>query len=561
MTDFSSTSPLARETMECDVLIVGAGPAGLASAIRLKTLADAAGQPLSVIVIDKGSEAGAHILSGAVMDPRALNELIPDWRQQGAPLKQAVTCEDVLLLSKHKAWRLPDWLVPGNLHNQGNFIINLGNLVKWLSDYAEKLGVDVFAGFPASEVLYNNEGVVIGVATGDAGRDREGHPKMEFQSGIEILASYTVFAEGARGQLGKELIEQFQLDADKAPPSFSLGIKELWEVPQRLSRPGLVVHTTGWPMDAETFGGGFLYHLDNNKVAVGMVIGLDYPNPWLSPFEEMQRLKTHPAICQHLVGGKRLGYGARTINNGGVPSMPTPCFAGGLLIGCNSGTLNASRIKGSHTAMKSGMIAAEAIFSALSAGRRHDVLIEYQHQLQQSWLWQELTRASNFKPWFKKGRLTGLLMTGIEHWLLPRLGIRTIPWQLKHHQPDHATLQPASQCQKKQYARPDGILTFDIPSSVYLSNTWHEEAQPVHLKLKDRGIALTVNYALYAGPEGRYCPGGVYEYLQDTAGQTPRLQINAQNCLHCKTCDIKDPRQNIRWVAPEGGGGPNYSGM
>ncbi|TNV10484.1 electron transfer flavoprotein-ubiquinone oxidoreductase [Buttiauxella sp. B2] len=561
MTDVSSASPSERETMGCDVLIVGAGPAGLATAIRLKTLAIAASQPLSVIVIDKGSEAGAHILSGAVMDPRALNELIPDWQQQGAPLKQAVTSEDVLLLSKRKAWRLPDWLVPDNLHNQGNYIINLGNLVKWLSDYAEKLGVDIFAGFPASEVLYNDDGAVIGVITGDMGRDREGHPKTDFQPGIEIHASYTVFAEGARGQLGKILIEHFQLDVGKAPPSFSLGIKELWEVPEHLSQPGLVMHTTGWPMDAETFGGGFLYHLDNHKVAIGLVVGLDYPNPWLSPFEEMQRLKTHPAIRQYLAGGKRLSYGARTINNGGVPSMPTPHFAGGLLIGCNSGTLNASRIKGSHTAIKSGIIAAEAIFAALSAGRRHDVLIEYQQHLKNSWLWQELTRASNFKPWFKKGRLIGLLMTAIEHWLLPRLGIRKAPWQLKHRQPDNTMLLPASQCHKKQYEKPDGILTFDIPSSVYLSNTWHEEAQPVHLKLKDQTIPLTVNYAFYAGPEARYCPAGVYEYLQDSTGQPPRLQINAQNCLHCKTCDIKDPCQNINWVAPEGGGGPNYNGM
>ncbi|EPL1073554.1 electron transfer flavoprotein-ubiquinone oxidoreductase [Pluralibacter gergoviae] len=548
-----------RETMACDVLIVGAGPAGLAAAIRLKSLANEAGADLSVMVIDKGSEPGAHILSGAVMDPRALDELIPDWRARGAPLTQAVMQDEVLFLTRDRAMRTPDLLVPDNLRNHGNYIISLGNLVKWLAGQAEAAGVDIFPGFPATDVLYDDSGSVVGIATGDMGLHRDGTPKENFERGIEIRARYTLFAEGARGQLGKALIARFHLDDGKAPQSFSLGIKELWEVPAACSQPGLVIHTAGWPMDKETFGGGFLYHLNDNKVALGLVVGLDYPNPTLSPYQEMQRWKTHPAIRRHIAQGKRLGYGARAINNGGIPSMPTPCFPGGLLIGCNSGTLNASRIKGSHAAMKSGELAAEAVFEALQSGRQHDSLSAYQTRLQESWLWQELEQGSNFKPWFKKGRAVGMMMTGVEHWLLPRLGVKKAPWRVKNSVADHLTLRPADRCSAKIYDKPDGKITFDLPSSVYLSNTWHDEDEPVHLRLSDSAIPVAVNLETYAGPEARYCPAGVYEYVNE--GDAPRLQINAQNCVHCKTCDIKDPRQNITWTAPQGGEGPNYTGM
>ena len=550
-----------RESMEYDVVIVGAGPGGLATAIRLKQLAADKGGDLSVVVLEKGSEPGAHILSGAVMDPQALTELIADWKDKGAPLNQPVTADEVLLLSETGATKTPAALVPNNFHNEGNYVVSLGNVVRWLAEQAEALGVEIFPGFAAAEVLYNDDGSVKGVATGNMGVSKEGEPTDEFQLGMELHAKYTVFAEGARGHLGRQLLERFKLQEGKAPQSFGIGIKELWEIPADKAQPGLVVHTAGWPMDKQTFGGGFLYHLEGNKVTLGFVIGLDYKNPWLSPFEEMQRWKKHPAILKHIEGGKRLSYGARAINNGGIPSLPKTVFPGGALIGCDAGYLNASRIKGSHAAIKSGMLAADAIYEAVTAGRQYDELTAYPEAFEKSWLHDELKAASNFKPWFKKGQTVGMLMTGIEHWLLPRLGVKTPPWTLKNPAADHTFLKPAAECAKIDYPKPDGKITFDRLSSVFVSNTNHAENQPAHLTLKDTSVPVQINLAKFAGPESRYCPAGVYEFVPDEAQGGERLQINAQNCVHCKTCDIKDPTQNIVWVTPEGGGGPNYSGM
>jgi len=550
-----------RESMEYDVVIVGAGPGGLATAIRLKQLAADKGGDLSVVVLEKGSEPGAHILSGAVMDPQALTELIADWKDKGAPLNQPVTADEVLLLSETGATKTPAALVPNNFHNEGNYVVSLGNVVRWLAEQAEGLGVEIFPGFAAAEVLYNDDGSVKGVATGNMGVSKEGEPTDEFQLGMELHAKYTVFAEGARGHLGRQLLERFKLQEGKAPQSFGIGVKELWEIPADKAQPGLVVHTAGWPMDKQTFGGGFLYHLEGNKVTLGFVIGLDYKNPWLSPFEEMQRWKKHPAILKHIEGGKRLSYGARAINNGGIPSLPKTVFPGGALIGCDAGYLNASRIKGSHAAIKSGMLAADAIYEAVTAGRQYDELTAYPEAFEKSWLHDELKAASNFKPWFKKGRTVGMLMTGIEHWLLPRLGVKTPPWTLKNPAADHTFLKPAAECAKIDYPKPDGKITFDRLSSVFVSNTNHAENQPAHLTLKDTSVPVQINLAKFAGPESRYCPAGVYEFVPDEAQGGERLQINAQNCVHCKTCDIKDPTQNIVWVTPEGGGGPNYSGM
>ena len=550
-----------RESMEYDVVIVGAGPGGLATAIRLKQLAADKGGDLSVVVLEKGSEPGAHILSGAVMDPQALTELIADWKDKGAPLNQPVTADEVLLLTETGATKTPAALVPNNFHNEGNYVVSLGNVVRWLAEQAEGLGVEIFPGFAAAEVLYNDDGSVKGVATGNMGVSKEGEPTDEFQLGMELHAKYTVFAEGARGHLGRQLLERFKLQEGKAPQSFGIGVKELWEIPADKAQPGLVVHTAGWPMDKQTFGGGFLYHLEGNKVTLGFVIGLDYKNPWLSPFEEMQRWKKHPAILKHIEGGKRLSYGARAINNGGIPSLPKTVFPGGALIGCDAGYLNASRIKGSHAAIKSGMLAADAIYEAVTAGRQYDELTAYPEAFEKSWLHDELKAASNFKPWFKKGRTVGMLMTGIEHWLLPRLGVKTPPWTLKNPAADHTFLKPAAECAKIDYPKPDGKITFDRLSSVFVSNTNHAENQPAHLTLKDTSVPVQINLAKFAGPESRYCPAGVYEFVPDEAQGGERLQINAQNCVHCKTCDIKDPTQNIVWVTPEGGGGPNYSGM
>ena len=549
-----------RETMAYDVVVVGGGPGGLATAIRIKQLATQKGQDVSVVVLEKGSEPGAHILSGAVMDPKALQELIPNWQELGCPLDQAVTGDELLTLTETGASKVPGWLMPRNFHNDGCYVVSLSNVAKWMASHAESIGVDIFPGFSAAEVLYNDNGSVRGVATGNLGLIKDGEPTDNFQLGMELHAKYTIFAEGARGHLGKQVIGKFNLDAGRDPQTFAIGIKELWEVEPAKAKPGLVVHTSGWPMTGSTFGGGFLYHLEDNKVTLGFVLGLDYKNPWLSPFEEMQRWKTHPAIRAHLTGGKRIGYGARAINNGTPQALPQTVFPGGALIGCDAGYLNAARIKGSHAAIKSGMLAAEAAFEAVTAGRAHDELSAYPAAYANSWLAKELDQYRNFKLWFKKGSLIGTLMTGIEHWLLPKLGILTPPWTLHGHQADHQCLEPAALHTPINYPKPDGQLSFDRLSSVFISNTNHEENQPAHLTLKNTSVPVDINLAQYAGPESRYCPAGVYEYVKND-DNSDRLQINAQNCVHCKTCDIKDPTQNIVWVTPEGGGGPNYSGM
>ncbi len=552
-----------RESMDYDLVIVGGGPAGLAAAIRAKQLAQEKGSEISVCVLEKGAEIGAHTLSGAVMDPDALSELIPDWHAQGAPLKALVTEDRFLFLTHDKAFQVPDWLLPDNFKNSGNYVISLANVVRWLGTRAEALGVDIFAGFAASEILYNDAGAVVGVATGEMGIGRDGQPTERFQLGMELRAKYTLFCEGARGHLGRQLQHKYQLNKHSDPQVYGLGIKELWEIDPAQHQTGLVIHSAGWPLDNATYGGAFLYHLENNQVAVGLVVGLGYANPYLSPFEEFQRYKTHPAIRHFFTKGKRISYGARTIAAGGLASLPKLVFPGGALVGCEAGFLNAARIKGSHAAIKTGMLAAEAAFEAVQAGRQADQLDAYPRAFKQSWLYDELYRARNFKQWMSKGLVVGTLMTGIEQ----KLFKGNVPWSLHHRRPDHACLKPAAQFQPIDYPKPDGSLTFDRLSSVFLSNTNHEENQPAHLTLKDSSVPVEINLRTYAGPEQRYCPAGVYEFVPDNErsadapANAQRLQINAQNCVHCKACDIKDPTQNIVWVAPEGGGGPNYPNM
>jgi len=548
-----------REAMEYDVVVVGGGPAGLSAAIRLKQQAAEHGKDVSVVVLEKGSEPGAHILSGAIMDPRALYELFPNWKELGAPLNQPVTEDIFLFTSESGASRTPNFLLPKCFHNEGMYILSLANFTRWLATQAEALGVEIFPGFAAAEVLYNQNGSVKGVATGNMGIGKNGEPTENFQLGMELHAKYTLFAEGSRGQLGKQLIARYKLDEGRDPQSYSIGIKELWEIDPSRHTPGLVLHSAGWPLDDDTYGGSFMYHMESNQVAVGFVVGLDYKNPWLSPFEEFQRWKTHPNIRWYFEGdkpAKRISYGARALTVGGILSLPKTVFPGGALIGCDAGFLNSSRIKGSHAAIKTGMLAADAAYKAVTQGRQHDELTAYPEAFEQSWLHDELNKSRNFKQWFKKGRGVATFMTGIEQFVL---GGR-MPWTIHRDKPDHVYLKPASECEPIAYPKPDGKLTFDRLSSVFISNTNHAEDQPPHLTLKDAAIPVQVNLAKYGGPESRYCPAGVYEFVK-SEDNSDRLQINAQNCVHCKTCDIKDPTQNIVWVAPEGGGGPNYTNM
>jgi electron-transferring-flavoprotein dehydrogenase len=541
--------------MTYDVVVVGAGPAGLATAIRLKQLASAAGTDVGVCVVEKGSEVGAHILSGAVIDPRALSELLPEWKAQGAPLNTPVTEDRFLFLTKDTSRKVPDWMLPACFKNHGNYIASLGNVCRWFGTQAEALGVEIYPGFAAAEVLFTDDGRVRGVATGDMGIGKHGEITGRHQPGIELHAKYTIFAEGCRGHLGKMLEARYKLREGVAPQVYGIGLKELWEVKPEKHVPGLVVHTAGWPLDNATYGGSFLYHLEGNQVAVGFVVGLGYENPYLSPFEEFQRYKTHPAIRGFFAAGRRIAYGARAIAAGGLQSLPKLTFPGGALVGDDAGFLNASRIKGTHAAIKSGMLAAEAAFAALAAGREGDELASYPESFRKSWLHGELHRARNFKPLMSKGLYAGTLMVGIDQVLFGGKA----PWTLTHRHADHETLKPKDECEPIEYPKPDGVLTFDRLSSVFVSNTNHEEDQPSHLKLLDPSVPTKLNLPVYAGPETRYCPAGVYEYVAE--GGAPRLQINAQNCVHCKTCDIKDPAQNIQWVTPEGGGGPNYPNM
>ncbi|HEX9703170.1 MAG TPA: electron transfer flavoprotein-ubiquinone oxidoreductase [Rhodospirillales bacterium] len=548
----------ARESMDYDVVIVGAGPSGLSAAIRLRQLAAESGRDIKVCVVEKGSEVGAHILSGAVIETRALDELIPDWKQQGAPLKTPAVDDRFLFLTATGAVRLP---TPPQMNNHGNHIVSLGNVCRWLAGQAEALGAEIYPGFAAAEVLYDGAGTVVGVATGDLGVGADGKPGPNHQPGIELKARYTLFAEGCRGSLTKGLIGRFGLDrqapkgGDADPQSYGIGIKELWEVDPAKHQPGLVVHTIGWPLDADTYGGSFLYHLEDNQVAVGFVVGLDYRNPYLSPFDEMQRFKTHPKIRPTFEGGRRVAYGARALNEGGWQSLPGLQFPGGALIGCAAGFLNVAKIKGTHTAMKTGMLAAEAAAEALARDASpKDGLPRYTEAVKVSWVWDELYRVRNVRPSFRWGLWAALVYSAVDTYIFRGRA----PWTFRQHA-DHAALKKAGECRKIEYPKPDGQISFDKLSSVFISNTNHEENQPCHLRLKDGSVPVDVNLALYDGPEARFCPAGVYEFVEENGKK--RLQINAQNCVHCKTCDIKDPTQNIDWTVPEGGGGPNYPNM
>jgi electron-transferring-flavoprotein dehydrogenase len=552
---------MQRGAMQFDVVMVGAGPAGLSAAIRLKQLARERGHEVSVCVLEKGSTVGAHILSGAVIDPIALNELLPDWKSLGAPLNTAVSEDRFEILTATQAYPIPAWLLPPLMRNHGNYIVSLGNVCQWLAQRAEALGVEIYPGFAAAEVLYTDTGAVRGVATGDMGVAKDGTHKASYQPGMELHARYTLFAEGCRGSLSQELMTRFNLRDGIDPQKYGIGIKELWQVAAERHRPGLAVHTQGWPLDTETGGGSFVYHLENRQVAVGFVVHLSYRNPHLSPYDEFQRFKTHPSIRSTFEGGKRLSYGARAINEGGLQSIPKLAFPGGALIGCAAGFVNLPRIKGSHNAMKTGMLGAEAAFSALTENRSHDELAAYPAAVRRSWVYDDLYKVRNVKPGLKWGMWLGTAHGGLHMWLND-LGLgAVVPWTLRHDKPDHETLAPAAEMPKIEYPKYDGVLTFDKLSSVFISNTNHDEDQLSHLKLRDPSIPVAVNLARYDGPEQRYCPAGVYEFVAVAGEPGMRLQINAPNCVHCKTCDIKDPLQNIHWVTPEGGGGPNYSGM